>query len=417
MQEKHFPGLRITLGKPRVVTESVGYCWYPDILKFSTGELMMNYRLTPDSNESLVTGAGVLLSRDGGETWVDGYDVNGFHDACGEVRLSLPDGSIVGTSGYPTRPEPAGQWRRFAYHYWRYENGGRSYTVQPWGSLVEGLPRDVQPAMLWNRWYSANLSLFGSVVEIGKGRYLTTCYATFHGDKLSTLLALESDDEARTWHYVATIAGPAQHPTATEGCNEACLVKLADGELMCVYRVGSALPLGRSYSRDAGRTWSAPDALPARSVAPNVVRLENGVLALSTGRPGISLSFSTDTRGKDWAFIDVIAHHNAVLDIPHHIRLGRGASETYCHEGLLAAPFDLDDPVQTTAYTALLEASPNRLFLLYDRVPYGWMPVPTDAEIRSRVLAKYPIVSLPPDIIVPRERERIYLLDIQVERE
>ena len=416
MQEKRLPGLRITLATPRVVTEGVGYCWYPDLLKFSTGELMMNYRLTPDSSESFVTGAGVLLSRDGGATWGDGYDVNGFHDACGEVRLSLPDGSIVGTSAYPTRPEPAGQWRRFAYHYWRYEDGGRRYAVQPWGGSIEGLPRDVQPASASNRWYSANLSLFGSVVETGAGRWVTTCYATFQGDRLYTLLALESDDEARTWRYLSTIAGPAQFPDVAEGPNEASLVKLDNGDLMCVYRVSGAQPLGRSYSQDAGRTWSAPDRLPARSVAPTVVRLENGVLALSTGRPGISLSFSTDPRGSEWTSMDVVAYHNAVLDAPHHIRLGRGVPETGSQEQYLAAHFDLDDPFQTTAYTALLEVSPNRLFLLYDRVPYGWMPVPTDAEIRSRILAKYPSVALPQDIIMPRERERIYLLEIQVER-
>ena len=36
--------LRVILKKPRVVAErSHGYCWFPDLLRFSTGELMLNH--------------------------------------------------------------------------------------------------------------------------------------------------------------------------------------------------------------------------------------------------------------------------------------------------------------------------------------------------------------------------------------
>jgi hypothetical protein len=42
-------------------------------------------------------------------------------------------------------------------------------------------------------------------------------------------------------------------------------------------------------------------------------------------------------------------------------------------------------PDQTTAYTALLEATPNRAFLVYDRTPFGWRPVPPDSGERSQI--------------------------------
>ena len=32
--------------------------------------------------------------------------------------------------------------------------------------------------------------------------------------------------------------------------------------------------------------------------------------------------------------------------------------------------------MQTTAYTAMIEIAPNRVFLVYDRTPYGWSPIP-----------------------------------------
>ena len=36
--------LRVILKKPRVVAErSHRHCWFPDLLRFSTGELMLNH--------------------------------------------------------------------------------------------------------------------------------------------------------------------------------------------------------------------------------------------------------------------------------------------------------------------------------------------------------------------------------------
>ena len=33
----------------------------------------------------------------------------------------------------------------------------------------------------------------------------------------------------------------------------------------------------------------------------------------------------------------------------------------------------------------MVEVSPNRLLLVYDRSPFGWGPVPTDSDERSRI--------------------------------
>src|SRR5690348_13104779 len=42
----HLNGLTLSLSPPRVVAEtSVGHCWYPDLLKFSSGGLMLTYSL------------------------------------------------------------------------------------------------------------------------------------------------------------------------------------------------------------------------------------------------------------------------------------------------------------------------------------------------------------------------------------
>src|SRR5215470_3163581 len=53
-REVRLKGLTLFLGPPRVVVESsVGHCWYPDLLKFSSGALMLTYSLNADSNVNL----------------------------------------------------------------------------------------------------------------------------------------------------------------------------------------------------------------------------------------------------------------------------------------------------------------------------------------------------------------------------
>ncbi|MSP11985.1 MAG: exo-alpha-sialidase [Chloroflexi bacterium] len=415
----NLPGLRLKLHKPRVAAEGVGFCWYPDILKFASGELMLAHSLNADANGSQITAQSIRLSFDQGQTWEHAYDVNGFHCGGGEVRISLADGSLAGPSYAGFKPDPPGQWRSLATHYWRFDQGGRRYSVETWGARIEGLPRDVAAPAGESRWNWVSFSLFGTAVAVAPGRYVTTGCLRYQGDTRETTVALVSEDEGRTWRYLSTIAGPDDIPDAKEGFDEPCMVKLADGDLMCVSRVGggSDQPLARAYSSDGGQSWTGIDRLPAWSVAPNMARLENGVIALSTGRPGLFLWLSADARGKHWEPFDLIAYHNSVLEQPHHMSLGASGLAVTPREKYINDHFDFNDPWQTTAYTAMLEVSPNRLFLVYDRMPYGWMPVPTDAEVRGRILAHYPELALAPNSLMPRERARIYLLEVEVERE
>ena len=411
--EIRLPGLHLRVKKPRVVAESVGFCWYPDIMRFPSGELIVMHSLNADSGEQLVTAEAVLGSRDEGQTWDFAYDT---HGAGGKVRVPLPDGGIAGP-GFYMQYDPPGQGRSFVMHYWRFDDGGRRLTIEPWGARVEGLPRDVPRATIESRWCHVGMALHGTAVEVSPGTYVTTGYCTYEGDARCTTEALVSRDQGRTWQYLGTVAGPDAVADASEGFDEACMTGLADGDLMCVGRVGAMQQLARTYSSDGGMTWSTPDRLPIGSVSPSMTRLDNGVIAVSAGRPGVSLAFSADSRGREWHAVDILNYHNSVLDVPHHIRLGRPTPANSPHEECLITQFDPDDPFQTTGYTSLLAMPGNRLFLVYDRIPYGWMPVPTEAEFRSRILERYPIVAFPPDRIQTRERERIYLLEIEVRRE
>jgi len=356
-------GLNVTVSIPRVVAEvSSGRCWYPDILRFSTGELMLNHSVNADSNENTSNAQAVYLSRGGGATFDFAYDVNGFHNGGGEPRLSLPDGRIVGTSSF-LKPDPPGQARIFAAHRWTYDHGGRRYTVEPWGARVDGLPRDVLPYPNPSRTCWSRINWFSDIVPLDDGTWVTTISPHFSGDSLESTVAVSSRDEGRHWQYLSIVGDSGDVAGAKEGFDEPCLIRLDSGELLCISRVGSGAdqPLARSYSADGGRSWSPIDRLPAFSVAPQLCRLRNGAIMLGTGRPGLFLWCSADARGEQWQSIDLMAHHNAMV--------GRWS--------MIAE--------QTTAYTALVEVAPNRVFLVYDRTPLGWGLLPADSGERSQI--------------------------------
>jgi hypothetical protein len=370
-------GLQLLLSKPRVIAETkVGFCWYPDLLKFSTGELMLTHSLNPDRNDNLHNSQQVCVSTDGGQNFGFCYDVSGFHNSGGEPRISLPDGRIVGVSTF-LKPDPFSQNCRFVAHRWTYDNGGRRYTVEPWGASVEGLPRDVdrwpEPSRTW--W--SRINWFSDIIPLEDGGFLSTISLAYAGDKLETTVAVVSDDECRNWRYVSTIATPEDVPDAREGFDEPCLLRLADGDIMCISRVGSLedQKLARSYSSDEGRTWSPVDRLEAYSVAPQLLRLQNETIVLCTGRPGLTLWFSSDPKGKSWQSWDILAYHNSVMDADSQIGDAHDANQE--RSPLTTA--------QTTDYTAMIEVSPNRIFLVYDRTPFGWVQVPAGSGEASRI--------------------------------
>jgi hypothetical protein len=111
--------------------------------------------------------------------------------------------------------------------------------------------------------------------------------AVVYGSLKSHLL--RSTDEGRTWKYFAKVCDGG----------EPAVAKLSDRELTTVFRRGTMMPLGQTWSNDGGKTWSEPVTLEVGSVDPDIVLMSNGVLACSYGRPCSCLMFSMD-RGKTW---------------------------------------------------------------------------------------------------------------------
>lgn len=357
--------MTLRAGRSVRVNSGVGHMWFPVIHPFPGGELIAQYSLMPDIH-CFAYLCGANHSTDGGRTWSPAYSFGNFANQC----LPLSNGALRRLPYY-IYPDPPDQCTTFATDLSDVFPGGRS-EMTPLGLKIS-FPRDVavQPTG------AAMMNFTGTPLH-HHGRWLTTMYGCWKDElpttRLYNLLVVESRDEGRNWDFASTIStyrdtpdpnpGTKQPP---EGPCEATMALLASEQLLCIYRVGnwSNWPYRAARSNDGGRTWGEPAVLDGIGrVEPSLKLLNNGVLALSGGRPGLKLWLAEDGIGESWQSFDVLACHN------RHCEAGEQMNE---------------DGSQTTAYTELLQVSPNRLLYIYDRCPLGWNPVPLDSSERNMI--------------------------------
>lgn len=151
----------------------------------------------------------------------------------------------------------------------------------------------------------------------------------------------KSDDNGRSWkihgriHYIPNL-GVDSGGNKRMGFTEPAFEVLQDGTFICVIRTTDGIGNGPMYisrSSDQGANWTNPELMTPSGVLPRLLQLKNGVVVLSSGRPGVQLRFSTD--GKLWT--------DAIEMMPY---------ENY------------KDQV-SCGYTGLLETGPDRFLLIY----------------------------------------------------
>jgi len=156
------------------------------------------------------------------------------------------------------------------------------------------------------------------MLELPDGRLLATLYGYFEGDtvpitgfkptegffKYRTLL-VESRDQGASWSLVSTVAYDPS--IGQESFCEPALLRLADGELICIMRTGYTHdPMYLCRSRDDGKTWTKPVSTGLRGVDPRLLLVSNGLVACAYGvkeyegnRRERRIMFSSDG-GRTW---------------------------------------------------------------------------------------------------------------------
>lgn len=347
----------VTLGPPRIGVEAApgGYAWFPGLHLFPNGNVLMRLNVQADTN--LLDGSGRhFISTDGGQTFpfATSYAVAGSHTT-NEPLLMGSDGVLRG--GDYWRWTLDGTKRIGQCAYTTIGNGGLSYSQTPLGCTLT-FPADINgnygPDPLGGT--RPGISWFGDIVRISDSQWLTVIPINY-GLPLTTRVygeCMESNDQGVTWHWVGRACGEY----ADEGCSEPTTTRLFDGRLMTAFRCRNGR-LGRTFSSDLGRTWTAPEDFNPHKKAPRILKLSNNNdYVLVTGYASaaqlgpyplapaqLGLYVTTDPTVLEWPVVDLIAHHNAMMP----------------------SAYAFDTINTSKGYASPLELSPGNILIAYDQ--------------------------------------------------
>jgi hypothetical protein len=345
-----------------------GFITHPFLSPIASNRLVCFYEIMGDVLAGVVGksgGEGPAYTDDGGRTWKFG-DPMTWVDGPPDVQTSYKVGqSITNHYGFLWNFAQFPDGHRVAYErgftsIWsNWRTLGQMTNRMVWSDdgvnwhgpqhvMLDRLPTNDIPHE-----YVNGIVLSPRALLMPDGRLLSIAYnAPYTPPLLYSTILLESTNRGVSWQYLSTVARTnaiIRHDEfGVEGPCEPSLVRLPDGELLCIMRAGVAmvnafvskgycLELVEARSRDDGRTWTTRQLKDLRGVMPILYQMSNGVLALAYGRPGCRVTFSVDG-GHTWG--------NEVELVPYHVR--------------------------TSGYTDMHEISPGRLLVVFDE--YGVPP-------------------------------------------
>jgi hypothetical protein len=354
LPEDEADGLEVQVGKTVEITSSHRYCWYPSVHRFTSGEIMVTARMSPDEVNPEGDFSAYCISKDGGSTWSRRYTMGAGANVDGAYTENpRPDGTIWQLYGW-TESDLPGPAERLHLTLTNFSRGGME--SHQWRDVPL---RMLQPVHLGRtelfdrRVQDGNLAQqpgvvpWGPMLEALDGDLIALVYYTAERDQRYYRLALiRSHDGGKSWSEYSTIAAvePGEKPwpgMGEEGPCEAGMVRLADKRLYAIFRTGGNGFIGQAWSSDDGKTWTTPTSTPYKGVALRIRRLSSGILACTTGRPGpVVVMFSADGSAEKWSHITPIFSG------------------------------------KSTHYTDFIEVEPGKLLVVYDSVPYGWYEIP-----------------------------------------
>lgn len=361
--------LEITLTDPAIAgvatkPEKWGFFQFPSIYRSNDNRLVAMWNMAADAVESYGQGGhNFSVSKDGGKSW----DPSEGPLPLGEGLL-LPGGDRIKIYtpkalkiGELNLPKPIGVTKNY-------------YKISELPDVLQGiyLNRLAKKATAWTlehgiledslavRYSQSGLFplvWWGDMHVAADSSIITGIYPGFYlnekgGVDPSGVLFYRSTDEGHTWRLQGRI--PYQPDLITDpngekrlsfGFTEPAFEILSDGTFLCVMRTTdnfvSNSPMYFSRSTDLGVTWTKPSTFTKAGVLPRLLQLDNGVIVLASGRPGVQLRFCTDNKGQKWT------------------------------DPFEMLPFKNEkEPAVSCGYTGLLATGPNSFLLIYSDFNY-----------------------------------------------
>jgi hypothetical protein len=310
----------VQLGQPRLVAEGPvterrwGRWQFPTLEAGAKGEMLLFVHVEPDSAASYGKARKVYLSADKGRTWRE--DADAARRAYG---VRLPNGEWLRTDTVAATPIaevklPAQRAERVSYKtpfqlYLLHElpQKLRNIYFQRFAGqwTPESHPLNDPQALRYATGGLIPQIWWGDMKVLKDNSIVALTYPYYHASQptpYTSAASYRSTDNGRTWEKTGHILYD-EPDRRRDGFTEPALEVLPNGELLGILRTTDGNGVGPMYSvrsADQGRTWSRPQTFAETGVLPRLLQLRNGVLVLSSGRPGVDLRFSTDN-GRTWS--------------------------------------------------------------------------------------------------------------------
>ncbi len=328
--------MKLRFGAPVVIDfadkeEKWGYFQFPNIYYGEDDQIVASWSMHADAISSYGTGGvNYAVSRDGGKTWEKVKDPvlkDGLLLPNGDkIKIHTPQALKVDTLKLP---EPVGE--SFTHYP---DKGSYTYLYK-----VSELPKQLQGVYInrqqkgENTWKVEQATLndplavrysrqglfpvvwWGDMHVVADGSVIAGVYPGFSLEEdgkinASGVFFYRSDDNGHSWNIISRIpyipdpeADPHGSKRLIRGYHEPAYEILNDGSLLCIMRSSDGLGISPMYytrSTDMGVTWTKPQPFTRNGVKPKMVLMDNGVIALASGRPGMQVRFCTDNKGERW---------------------------------------------------------------------------------------------------------------------
>lgn len=306
--------------------EKWGFFQFPTMYRSDEGVIIVGWQLNEDTPTAYGIGSsGQAMSKDEGLTWSP-LDKRYFYKSHSMVECSNGDILQVNTpttkniKNYQNIPTPVNKnsikgrefyleselpedFKGVYFHFWKGKE--RKYSTLHASLNDPGLLRDANNGLMPVVWW-------GDIKELADGSIVAGVYPCYYRNSKGEVLRngvsfYISLDHGAHWNILGKIPYQLEGKDfesfvydTKDGFTEPAFEILKDSTFLCVMRTDNVAPMYKSISKDKGKTWTIPEPFTPNGVKPQLLKLDNGVLALASGRPGIQVRFCLEGDGENW---------------------------------------------------------------------------------------------------------------------
>lgn len=306
----YVPGIKVIRGKTTlIIPVRESFCPNGTVFKFNNGDIQVYDRRSSDGGNSWTEAEYILEAStyqypepDGEVIMFRSHDKHPFHIERGIPVSGRPEIRIIKTE----------QEGIFEAIFFRSDDNGITWEKDV---ATIYLPEEFIPGVICRK-----------IVRIEDGSLLVSITGRCKRKNVEgrCVSVIRSVDRGKTWHYFSAVSFGSTRGIISEGFSETSLLVLSDNKILSFMRSGTSYqsslgshnnndtsaimpfsyhkstPVYMSKSIDGGKTWSNANPVTEKfGVWPDAVQLENGIIAMSYGRPGNWIMFSND-EGESW---------------------------------------------------------------------------------------------------------------------